>query len=83
MKLVIVDDAENPTLLRAADRHPDPRRVDVFIPVGTGSVTLPGGAEIQKDISGAWLCIGQACLPPIREPEALVAILGSPNAPLT
>ncbi len=76
MKLVIVEDPANPELIAVANRNPDPRRVDVFVPMGIDrAITLPGGLILATDRPGAYLCLGQSCLPPITHPEELRQIL--------
>jgi uncharacterized protein YyaL (SSP411 family) len=77
-KLVIVEDAAAPLgLAEAALGFPDLRRVDLVLPLGTDSVELPGGVMPDMSRSAAWLCIGQACLPPITDPAELATTLGS------
>ncbi len=73
MKLVVIDDPAAPTLVAVANRNPDPRRVDLFVPLGTPSatVTLPGDALPATDRPGAYLCTGQICLAPIADPNEL------------
>ena len=73
MKLLVIDDAEAPSLIPVANRNPDPRRVDIFVPVGTAAdpSLLPGGTLPRTDRSGAYLCLGQTCLPPIADPAEL------------
>ncbi len=77
IKLVIVEEPENPVLALVAKRTPDPRRVDVVVPVGTGAseVNLPGGALPDTTKAGAWLCTGLACLPVITDPDGLEGAL--------
>jgi uncharacterized protein YyaL (SSP411 family) len=75
-KLVIVEEAAAPLgLADAALGSPDPRRVDVVLPLGAGGVELPGGVQPDMTRSAAWLCIGQACLPPITDPAELAKAL--------
>ncbi|HMM63974.1 MAG TPA: thioredoxin domain-containing protein, partial [Mesorhizobium sp.] len=73
MKLLVIDDAEAPSLVPVANRNPDPRRVDIFVPVGTAAdpSLLPGGTLPRTDRPGAYLCTGQTCLPPIADPVEL------------
>ncbi|PDQ17779.1 thioredoxin domain-containing protein [Mesorhizobium sanjuanii] len=77
LKLVIVDSPVNPTLVPVANRNPDPRRVDIVVPIGTEAnrPTLPGGILPPTDKPGAWLCTGQVCLPVVREAEELEGLL--------
>jgi uncharacterized protein YyaL (SSP411 family) len=73
LKLVLVDNLTNPKLVPVANRNPDPRRVDIIVPVGAASnlPTLPGGVLPPTIKPGAWLCTGQVCLPVITEAEEL------------
>jgi len=77
LKLVLVDSLESPSLVPVANRNPDPRRVDIVVPVGTeeNRPTLPGGVLPPTDRSGAWLCTGQVCLPVITDAEELERLL--------
>lgn len=77
LKLVIVDSVENPQLVPVANRNPDPRRVDIVVPVGEMAdlPTLPGGVFPPTDSAGAWFCTGQVCLPVVTEPEELERLL--------
>ena len=73
MKLIIVHDPEDFALLDVAVRNPDPRRVDIVLPLGsaTANASLPGGAYPDTSKPGAWLCTGQTCLPVITDPAEL------------
>ncbi|MER8864657.1 thioredoxin domain-containing protein [Mesorhizobium sp. M0751] len=77
LKLVIVDRPKNPRLVPVANRNPDPRRVDIVVPVGaaTNLPALPGGVLPPTAEPGAWLCTGQVCLPVIMEAEELEGLL--------
>ncbi|MER9754244.1 thioredoxin domain-containing protein [Mesorhizobium sp. M0166] len=77
LKLVIVDRPENPRLVPVANRNPDPRRVDIVVPVGaaTNLPALPGGVLPPTAEPGAWLCTGQVCLPVVTEAEELEGLL--------
>lgn len=76
-KLVIVEDPARPLgLADAALALPDPRRIDVVLPLGSEDVELlPGGVAPEMTRPGAWLCISQACLPPIADPAELAKVL--------
>src|SRR5262249_32190978 len=75
-KLVIVEDAAAPLgIAGAAFRCRDPPRLDLFPAPGSESVELPGGVGPDMTRAAAWLCIGQACLPPITGPEELAKAL--------
>jgi len=77
MKLVLVDDPEHPRLVPVANRNPDPRRVDIVLPIGTETnrSPLPGGAILPVDRPGAYLCTGRTCLPPVVDPDELKSLL--------
>lgn len=80
LKLVIIDDPRNPSLVPVANRSPDPRRLDIVVSVGTEAnrLSLPGGVVPPTDMPGAWLCTGQVCLPVIKDPEELLRLLRRP-----
>ncbi|MCR4265662.1 thioredoxin domain-containing protein [Nitratireductor sp. ZSWI3] len=80
LKLVMVEETEASKFVPVANRASDPRRSDLILPVGPGSHTLPGGAVIDTGEAAAYLCIGQTCLPPIKEPAELQRVLGNPVA---
>jgi uncharacterized protein YyaL (SSP411 family) len=73
LKLVMVENPAEPRLVTVANRNPDPRRVDIFIPIGTAPnlPVLPGGILPPTDRAGAYLCAGQICLPTIADPVEL------------
>ncbi|MDX8495930.1 thioredoxin domain-containing protein [Mesorhizobium sp. VK22B] len=77
LKLVIIDKLDSSSLVPVVNRNPDPRRVDIFVPIGTQAnrPLLPGGVLPPTDRPGAWFCSGQVCLPAIKEPEALEKLL--------
>ncbi|MBN9222024.1 MAG: thioredoxin domain-containing protein [Mesorhizobium sp.] len=77
LKLVIVDRQEYPTLVPVANRNPDPRRVDIVVPIGTvaNRPLLPGGILPPTNRPGAWLCTGQVCLPAVTDPQELDRLL--------
>ncbi|QPC89970.1 thioredoxin domain-containing protein [Mesorhizobium sp. INR15] len=77
LKLVIVDSPVNPTLVPVANRNPDPRRVDIVVPIGTDAnrPRLPGGVLPATDKAGAWFCTGQLCLPVVTSPDELETLL--------
>ncbi|MBN9073036.1 MAG: thioredoxin domain-containing protein [Rhizobiales bacterium] len=71
-KLVIVDLTENAEFISVSNRYPDPRRVDITATAGhSETLRLPGDVAIDPSRSAAYLCEGQACLPPITDPAAL------------
>ena len=76
LKLIIVDRVDG-AFVAEANRWPDPRRVDVLIEPGqTGnSVTLADGTVIDTHRPGAWLCVGQSCLPPAFDEAATKKLL--------
>ena len=72
LKLVLVDGADDSRLVAAANRNPDPRRVDIVVAPGTADPPeLPGGVLPPTDKAAAYLCKGQVCLPAIVDPEEL------------
>lgn len=73
-KLVVVDAGES-GLVSVANRFPDPSRTDLFGPLGSGSIDLPGGGVIDTARPGAWLCVGQTCLPPVTTGGELELLL--------
>jgi len=77
LKLVLIDDPANQTLVPVANRNPDPRRVDIVVPIGsaTNRPLLPGGVLPPTERPGAWLCTGQVCLPAVTDPEELERLL--------
>jgi uncharacterized protein YyaL (SSP411 family) len=71
-KLMIVDNTQDSGLVAVANRNPDPRRVDIILPIGTKNPPeLPGGALPPTDHAAAYLCRGQACLPAIMDANQL------------
>jgi uncharacterized protein YyaL (SSP411 family) len=77
LKLVVVENPTEPKLVTVANRNPDPRRVDIFVAIGTvpNLSLLPDGASPPLDRPGAYLCTGQICLPAIADPTELEARL--------
>lgn len=77
LKLVIVDELDSPSLVPVANRNPDPRRVDIIVPVGSEAnrPSLPGGVLPPTDKAGAWFCSGQVCLPAVTDAEELENLL--------
>ncbi|MBZ9737061.1 thioredoxin domain-containing protein [Mesorhizobium sp. CA18] len=77
LKLVIIDKLDTPSLVPAANRNPDPRRVDIVVPIGTEAnrPLLPGGVLPPTDKAGAWFCSGQVCLPAVTDAEELENLL--------
>ena len=74
-KLVLVGPGDG-DLVSVANRFPDPARVDVLYPAGGESkLALPDGATIDTAEPGAWLCVGQTCLPPARSGDDLEKLL--------
>ena len=76
-KLVVVDDQSKPALSAVATGRPDPRRIDISLPLGAPPVELPGGVHVDTSRQAAWLCLGQSCLPPISDPSELETALRS------
>ena len=77
LKLVIVDKPESSSLIPVANRNPDPRRVDIVVPVGSAAnrLLLPGGLLPPTDKPGAWFCSGQVCLPVVTDVNELEKLL--------
>ncbi|MER9329296.1 thioredoxin domain-containing protein [Mesorhizobium sp. M0488] len=77
LKLVLVDDPEDPQLVPIANRNPDPRRVDISVAIGSEAnrSVLPGGILPPTDSPGAWLCTGQVCLPVVTDSEEFEQLL--------
>ncbi|CDX37311.1 conserved hypothetical protein [Mesorhizobium plurifarium] len=77
LKLVIIDKPEFPNLVPVANRNPDPRRVDIVMPIGTEAnrPLLPSGVLPPTDKAGAWFCSGQVCLPVVTDAEELEKLL--------
>lgn len=77
LKLVLIDNLADPGLVPVTNRSPDPRRVDIVVPIGSEAnrPTLPGGVLPPTDKTGAWLCTGQVCLPVVTDPEELSRLL--------
>ncbi|WP_256753280.1 thioredoxin domain-containing protein [Mesorhizobium sp. Mes31] len=77
LKLVLIDDPTQPTLVPVANRSPDPRRIDIVVSIGSEAnrPLLPGGILPPTDKAGAWLCTGQVCLPVVTDPGELEKLL--------
>ena len=78
-KLVLIEDVNARQLSPVASHNPDPRRVDLTLPLGALSIELPGSVHVDTGRTAAWLCLGQSCLPPITDPDALERALQSVN----
>ncbi|WP_265516222.1 thioredoxin domain-containing protein [Nitratireductor luteus] len=74
MKLLVVDDEEG-TFSRLAAAHPDPRRVDILLSDQPHPSETASDIAIDRTRPGAWLCIGTRCLPSVRSPKELEALL--------
>lgn len=77
VKLVLVTPDKEHSLMQVANRHPDPRRVDIWIPFDREKkiVLVPGGGEITIKKPAAYLCRGLVCLAPVETEGALEALL--------
>lgn len=75
LKLVIVEDPGQKSLVAVANRNPDPRRIDISVPLGGTAPSLPGDVVPSTDKSGAYLCMAQSCLPPVTGPHELERLL--------
>jgi uncharacterized protein YyaL (SSP411 family) len=81
-KLVIVADPGDSGLVAVANRNPDPRRVDIVVPLGSRNPPqLPGNVLPPADKAAAYLCIGQTCLPAITDADELEKALRRKPAP--
>ena len=80
LKLVLIDSSESPSLVPVANRNPDPRRVDIVVPIGTEAnrPLLPGDVLPPTDKPGAWFCTGQVCLPVVTDAAELEKLLRRP-----
>jgi uncharacterized protein YyaL (SSP411 family) len=77
-KLVIVEDeAGRRPLRQVADRNPDPRRTDLFLPLGTDpeALGLPPGTLLDTRRAAAYLCTATSCQAPVMDPAALETLL--------
>ncbi|MDZ5697414.1 thioredoxin domain-containing protein [Chelativorans sp. M5D2P16] len=72
MKLLISD---HPRFVPVSNRIPDPRRVDILLGERETAAERMAGINVDRQIPGAWLCIGQSCLPPLRDTSTLEAAL--------
>jgi uncharacterized protein YyaL (SSP411 family) len=68
-KLMINDPVGS--LVSTARQIIDPRRVDIMVGPKASRMEEASGITIDRDMIGAWLCIGQSCLPPITKAEEL------------
>ncbi|MBN9242560.1 MAG: thioredoxin domain-containing protein [Mesorhizobium sp.] len=76
MKLVLMENPENPLLVPVANQNPDPRRVDQVVTIGTeANRSLLPDVIPRTDRPGAYLCTGQVCLPPVSDPGELESLL--------
>ncbi|WP_343314725.1 thioredoxin domain-containing protein [Brucella sp. BE17] len=76
LSLVIASEGETDALVSVARHKPDPRRLDKIIAFKPdATIQLPTGGNVQTTQPCAWLCKGQVCLPPVRNPEALQSLL--------
>ncbi|MFD9901441.1 thioredoxin domain-containing protein [Mesorhizobium sp. NPDC059025] len=75
LKLVVVEDPDQQSLVAVANRNPDPRRIDIAVGLGGTAPSLPGDVLPSTDKPGAYLCMAQSCLPPVSEPGELAKLL--------
>jgi uncharacterized protein YyaL (SSP411 family) len=77
IKLIIVASQQRDPLVEVANSKPDPRRIDIVLPLGANKADaiLPGGVHPDTSPAGAWLCTGQVCLPVITDPAELENML--------
>lgn len=74
---LLIHDPTGTELVSVANRIPDPRRTDLLLEREEGPVERALGIKINRQISAAYLCIGQTCLPPLRDAASLEAALRS------
>ncbi len=80
-KLIVVEGPDT-GLVSVANRFLDRARTDIVYAGGrsdAGRITLPDGSTIDLSTPGAWLCMGQTCLPPVRAAAELNALLRRPG----
>ncbi|WP_163270716.1 thioredoxin domain-containing protein [Chelativorans alearense] len=78
MKLLISDTSQHERFVPVANRISDPRRVDVVLKEEEKApAEQMAGITIDRAVPGAWLCVGQSCLPSIHDPVILEATLRS------
>ncbi|MDS1136969.1 thioredoxin domain-containing protein [Nitratireductor indicus] len=75
MKLAMVEAEEEDLFVPVANRILDPRRWDEAFQVGEPPIHLPGGVSVPTEAPAAYLCMGQTCLPAIKEPAVLQRVL--------
>ena len=75
LKLVIVENPDQESLVAVANRNPDPRRIDILVPLGGSAPSLPGDVVPPTDRPGAYLCMAQTCLPAVTDPNELQRLL--------
>jgi len=74
---LLVNDPTREKFVPVANRIPDPRRVDILVGEQESAAERQIGFRIDRSLTAAWLCVGQACLPPIEEAGVLEAALKS------
>ncbi len=79
-KLIMVEPKRDPVFVPVANRNLDPRRFDVVLADGSAQ-KMPGDIAIDSQRPAAYLCIGQTCLPPFREPDKLETALRDGHHP--
>lgn len=75
LKLVIVENPGQESLVAVANRNPDPRRIDILVPLGGSAPNLPGDVVPPTDKAGAYLCTAHTCLPAVTDPDELQRLL--------
>lgn len=71
--MVITEDPDNPGIVPVTNRMPDPRRVDIVVPLDSNSefVALPRASLPDTKKARRVSLHGLVCLPVIQGPEAL------------
>lgn len=79
IKLVIVTPDRDHALMRVANRHADPRRIDLWIEYEENRriELVTGGGEVTIKKPAAFLCRGFVCLAPVETEAELEALLQS------
>jgi len=72
---LLLNDPTRTEFVPVANRIPDPRRSDIILGPEKAAAELASEIEVDRSFPGAWLCIGQICLPPIRTGTDLEADL--------
>lgn len=72
---LLMNDPAGDMFVPAANRLTDPRRVDIVLGPEEGLAERQAGITVDRAVPAAYLCIGQSCLPPLRDGTTLEAAL--------